>query len=29
MNILFDQGTPRPLRRYLDQHEVDTAAERG
>ena len=29
MRILFDQGTPAPLRRYLDGHVVDTAAERG
>ena len=29
MNILFDQGTPRPLRHYLAEHSVDTAAERG
>ena len=29
MNILFDQGTPRPLREHLHGHSVDTAAERG
>ena len=29
MRILFDQGTPAPLRRRLDGHVVDTAAERG
>jgi predicted nuclease of predicted toxin-antitoxin system len=29
MKILFDQGTPVPLRRYLHQHSVETAAERG
>ena len=29
MKILFDQGTPAPLRRHLDGHVVDTAAERG
>lgn len=29
MKILFDQGTPVPLRRYLHPHEVDTSAERG
>ena len=29
MRILFDQGTPAPLRRHLDGHVVDTAAERG
>ena len=27
MRILFDQGTPVPLRRYLHPHDVDTAAE--
>ena len=29
MKILFDQGVPRPLKRYLVGHSVDTAAERG
>ena len=29
MKILFDQGTPRPLRNYLAAHSVDTASERG
>ena len=29
MKILFDQGTPVPLRRYLHPHTVDTSAERG
>ena len=29
MNILFDQGTPAPLRRYLGGHIIDTAYERG
>ena len=29
MRILFDQGTPRPLREHLHGHSVDTAAERG
>ena len=29
MRILFDQGTPAPLRRRLEAHHVDTAAERG
>ena len=29
MKILFDQGTPVPLRRYLSNHSVDTAFERG
>ena len=28
MRILFDQGTPVPLRRYLSRHSVDTAFER-
>jgi len=29
MRILFDQGTPVPLRRHLTSHVVDTAFERG
>jgi len=29
MNILFDQGTPVPLRQSLVPHDVDTAAELG
>jgi len=29
MKVLFDQGTPLPLRRFLHPHEVDSAAERG
>jgi len=29
MNILFDQGTPVPLRRLLVSHRVETAYERG
>ncbi|MGI8932514.1 MAG: hypothetical protein ACR2FS_00420 [Phormidesmis sp.] len=29
MKILFDQGTPVPLRRYLPEHMIDTAYERG
>jgi predicted nuclease of predicted toxin-antitoxin system len=29
VRILFDQGTPVPLRRSLRQHEVATAYERG
>lgn len=29
MKILFDQGTPAPLRRFLTGDEVVTAAERG
>ncbi len=29
MRILFDQGTPVPLRRCLTGHQVDTAYERG
>ena len=28
MRILFDQGTPAPLRRRLEAHQVDTATER-
>ena len=29
MRILFDQGTPAPLRHLLPDHEVSTAYERG
>jgi len=29
MRILFDQGTPVPLRNHLTNHETDTAFERG
>ena len=29
MRVLFDQGTPVPLRRVLTQHEIVTAHERG
>ena len=29
MRILFDQGTPVPLRQHLNRHVVDTAFERG
>ena len=29
MRILFDHDTPRPLRRYLVEHTVHTANERG
>jgi hypothetical protein len=29
MRILFDQGTPVPLRRYLPGHTVSTAYEMG
>ena len=29
MRVLFDQGTPVPLREALAQHEVSTAYERG
>ena len=29
MRVLFDQGTPAPLRQFLTQHEVITAYERG
>ena len=29
MKVLFDQGTPLPLRRLLIGHEVRTAVERG
>jgi len=29
MKILFDQGTPAPLRRHLAEHDVKTAFEHG
>jgi len=29
MRILFDQGTPVPLRRWLTTHHVETAWQRG
>jgi hypothetical protein len=29
VRVLFDQGTPVPLRQFLPQHEVSTAFERG
>ena len=29
MRILFDHDVPRPLRRHLTGHEVDTAMEKG
>ena len=29
MRILFDQGTPVPLRKHLDSHQIETAYERG
>jgi predicted nuclease of predicted toxin-antitoxin system len=29
VRILFDQGTPAPLREFLPSHEVETAFERG
>lgn len=29
MRILFDQGTPAPLRAFLKNHDVKTAAEVG
>jgi len=29
VRILFDQGTPVPLRNSLPQHEISTAYERG
>lgn len=29
MRILFDHDTPKPLRRYLTEHTVDTAYEKG
>ncbi|WP_152101499.1 hypothetical protein [Lacipirellula parvula] len=29
MRILFDQGTPVPLRHALPEHQIETAFERG
>lgn len=29
MNLLFDQGTPVPLRRHLSDHTITTTYERG
>ncbi len=29
MKLLFDQGTPVPLRKYLPDHSVETSYERG
>ncbi len=29
MRILFDQGTPVPLRKLLNPHQIETAFERG
>ena len=29
MRVLFDQGTPVPLRKFLRPHQVETAYERG
>ena len=29
MKVLFDQGAPAPLRRFLRDHTVETAFERG
>ena len=29
MNILFDQGTPQPLKHHLSEHNVETAYEKG
>jgi hypothetical protein len=29
VRILFDQGTPAPLRKHLPNHDVSTAYERG
>lgn len=29
MKLLFDQGTPVPLRNHLPNHEVETAYEKG
>lgn len=29
MKVLFDHGTPAPLRAYIPEHAIDTAAEKG
>ncbi|NJN84017.1 MAG: hypothetical protein HC802_18230 [Caldilineaceae bacterium] len=29
MKVLFDQGTPVPLRRYLTEHDIGTTFEEG
>lgn len=29
MRVLFDQGTPGPLRKHLISHQIETAYERG
>lgn len=29
MRVLFDQGTPAPLRKHLDSHTVSTAYKLG
>lgn len=29
MRLLFDNGTPAPLRRHMGDHVIDTAAQRG
>ena len=29
MRVLFDHGTPAPLRNLLDEHDIDLARERG
>ena len=29
LNVLFDHGTPAPLRGYIPEHAVETAAEKG
>lgn len=29
MKVLFDQGTPAPLRNHLQNHAVDTLSEKG
>jgi len=29
VRILFDQGTPIPLRKPLNSHQIETAFERG
>lgn len=29
MRVVFDQGTPAPLRQFLPEHKIETAYERG
>ena len=29
MNILFDHGTPAPLRKFFPEHDIDRSVEKG